>query len=162
MQAGVQTRVYSNPLTDFREALLAGGGAGSASAVVNLVLPLANKYSNVVRSITISSVQNIQWELWWFLTAAGPNALTPADSTFAGRWLMDPAAGEQLDGAGPFEYVIPGLDMFVQDLDSNNSANVKPAMHLVLVDADMTVDKLADDAGMVKVCVLLESMAERF
>lgn len=162
MQAGVQTRISTNPVTEFTEALVAGGGAGSASAVVNLNVPNGNKYSNVVRSIIISSVQNLQWELWWFLTATGAAATTPTDSQFAGRWLFDSQAGEQLNGAGPYEFVITGLEMFFQDLDSNNNANVIPAMHLVLVNRDAATAKLADAAGAVKVSVLLESMAERF
>lgn len=159
MQAGVQTRISTNPDTEFTESLAAAGGA---SAVVNLIVPNANKYSNIVRSIVVSSVQNIQWELWWFLTAAGASAATPAESTFAGRWTFDPQAGQQLAGAGPYEFVITGLEMFFQDLDTNNNANVVPAMHLVLVNQSAATVKLADAAGAVKVSVLLESMAERF
>lgn len=162
MQAGLQTRISTNPATEFTEALAAGGGPGSASAVVNLRVPNGNKYQNMVRAITISSVQALEWELWWFLTAAGAAATDPSESTFAGRWQFDPQAGEQLNGAGPYEYVITGLEMFFQDLDSNNDTNVVPAMHLVLVNQSAATAKLADAAGMVKVSVLLESMAERF
>lgn len=162
MQAGLQTRISTNPATEFTEALAAGGGPGSASAVVNLRVPNGNKYQNMVRAITISSVQALEWELWWFLTAAGAAAADPSESTFAGRWQFDPQAGQQLNGAGPYEYVITGLEMFFEDLDSINDASAIPAMHLVLVNQDGTTAKLADAAGAVKVTVLLESMAERF
>lgn len=140
-QAGTVELVETDPTTQLLAAI-----AQDAAVYLDLLLPESIAAGRTARSrirgLSIISVDNVGWELWFFnkrTTAAAP---TPATSTFIGSWTFAAADAIRISGAGVYYYYIDGLDIPYEVLDTvankdgvqvPDEADARRYLHLAVV-----------------------------
>lgn len=158
-QAGNLYSVSTSSTGDFQGTL-----AQNAAAVLRKALPAALGGRARLRGVSISSVQNLDWEVQLYRTYNGgtPYAVPPGgtidDIQLAGKYRFFAADGGQVAGTGPYFYYIDGLDIPYHDLDSVNAsgASLPPFLNLVLVNRSVT-SKLGTTAGAISIRLLFEA-----
>ncbi len=152
--------VYSNPMTQFTEAL--GAAAVSftppfvASAMYNLqgVPPIAGR-QYLIRAIMYEAAQNFGLEFDFFGSALGLTNVLGTD-TFISRYQFSASNGAPIGAGALYRYYVDGLAIPYYDLDSANSVN-PPTLHVVAQNDD-TVAKSASPAGGMQATFWLEPM----
>jgi len=147
MSAVYEYSFGTDPSTQFRGAL-----AQNAGVDLDFLLPPTLQGINgtawgTIKSLTIVSIQNLDWELWLWQSATHSTltaAVTAAGSNWIGRWTFVAGDAVQKAGTGDFQYYIDGLDIPYFDADKAGK------LHLTLLNRN-AVSKLANDAGAVQV-----------
>lgn len=161
-QAGNVYVVNSNSRVDFTGTL-----AQNAGAIWHFALPAALGARSLIRSITIQSVQNLDWEVYFFKSFNGgtPQGIPPGGTIdnvmLAGKYRFFVADGLQIAATGQYFYYIGGLQIQYHDLDSVNAQllgggnALPPFLNVVLVNRNVT-GKSAGDAGAVVLRITIE------
>lgn len=162
-QAGNVYIVRSTSTTDFTGTL-----AQNAGAVWHYALPAALGARSIVRSIVVESVQNLDWEIFFFRSYNGgtPQSIPPGGVLghvrLAGKYRFFVADGVQIAATGPYFYYIDGLQIAYQDVDSVNAQlggtgnALPPYLNVVLVNRSAT-GKAAGVAGAVVLKIGMEA-----
>lgn len=144
-QAGKVVLVTTDAATQLRSAL-----AQNAALYLSLDLKqyaVGARADVMIRALQILSVENLDWELWFFRTSGFDTA--DADTNrWCGYWQFGTTA-VQIGGAGLYHYYIDGLAIPYQDEDNSSQ------LHLALINRS-AAGKTAGDAGAIKVGVVLE------
>ncbi len=144
--ANTQYEWKTDPTANFRAAI-----AQNAKTDLSLTLPptlqgVNGNARSVLRSLTIASIQNLDWELWLWESATHAvltGGVTAAGTNVVGRWTF--AAGDGIqDVTGDYIYYIDGLD--IPYFDADNSGK----LHMSLVNRS-AASKSANDAGAIQV-----------
>lgn len=161
-QAGNIYAVSSQSRTDFTGTLAQNAGASWRPA-----LPAALGGRSIVRGIVITSVQNLDWEVFVYKTS-NANSIPPGGTIdnihLAGKYRFFAADGVQIAATGSYLYYIDGLTIAYHDLDSVNAQlqpgnqllPLTPYLNVVLVNRSAT-GKNANDAGAVVLRLFMEA-----
>ena len=141
--------VASQPGTDFTGACAQNAGLTADIVLARSLQRAGGESLAILKSIAITSVQNLAWELWLMGNSGGASG-TIASENFYGRWTFNAADAVQLAGAGLYHYYIDGLDVSYVDLDRVGK------VHLLLINRS-AVAKIAAAPGAVRVRIGLES-----
>lgn len=158
MQNGNIEWAATDPATQFRDTL-----AQNAALYLDLLLPQSVTAGRTARSrihmISIESVENLAWELWFFRRAR-TGAETIGDSQFQGKWTFATGDAVRIGGAGLYYYYIDGLDIPYEVTDvlpdgQPDDADQRRFLHMALINRS-AAGKSAGDAGAIRVQVHLE------
>jgi len=143
-------------VTTDKDTHFTGAIAQNAVARENIPMPQAIaaglRSRSRLKSITLLSDQNLDWEIWLFSRSTTPLPTDVDANPFIGRWRFDIGDGVQISAAGPYYYYIDGLDVPYEDADE------KGELHLGLVPRTAG-GKSAGAAGEVSIrCVLEPSL----
>lgn len=142
-------RVIARTLTT-RE--FTGAIAQNAAAFASLDvkgLGVGERVDSVLRSITVVSVEDLDWEVWFFTkTGAVGNSADPDVNTLIGRVVL-PTTALQIAGAGLFTFYAEGLNTLL--LDEQGTSKI----HMALVQR-AAAGKSAGAAGAVRLSLVLE------
>lgn len=146
MQVGKITVVSTVAASQFRSAL-------AQNAAENLSLDVASsgvgqRVDSILRSIKILSVEDRQWELWFYGRSTYDTSNDPDVNTFRGAWLFG-VSGVRIGGAGLYHYYVDGLYIPLKDLDQTSK------IHMSLINRSAGA-KSAGNAGAIRVALGLE------
>lgn len=163
-QAGNLYSIASSSTFDFL-----GDAAQNAALTWRPALPAALGGRSRFRSLTLQSIQNLDWEVLVFKTSNTfniPPGGTVDQVHLAGKYRFYAADGVQIAGAGRYYYYIDGLDWAYHDLDSANAqlqpvadgpkVALAPYLNLVVVNRSVT-SKIAGALGMLQLRAALEA-----
>lgn len=153
MQIGQIIQIRTNPATQLIAALaqndgldltmtMLPDGTAPAPGYVDPGLGAGGSARSRLKSLSIVSVENLDWEVWLWGTgtfngsASDPGAVYPF-----GRWAFVAANAKQIGGSGLYYYYIDGLDVPYADLSPRQGC-----VHLTLVNRSVA-SKSADAAG---------------
>lgn len=145
MQVGKITTVTTVAANQLRSALAQNAGEDLSLQVQSAAV--GQRVDSIIRNITIVSVEDLNWELWFW----GRNTFnepTPDIDTFIASWLFA-VAGKQIGGAGLYHFYVDGLYIPYKDLDQTSR------IHMTLV-CRSAAGKSAGDAGAIRVRLGLE------
>lgn len=147
MQVGKITRVTTLASSQFRSALVQNAGENLSLEVQRY--GLGQRVDSVIRSVQILSVEDRQWELWFY----GKNSYNtaPADpdlNTAYGFWWFG-VSGRRIAAVGLYMFYVDGLYIPYTDQDSSSK------VHMTLINRSAGA-KTAGDAGAIRVQLGLE------
>jgi len=146
-QAGKRTITRTVSTRDFTGAI-----AQNAAAFLSLDvkgLGVGSRVDCLLRSVTVVSVEDLDWELWFFTkTGVAGNSADPDVNTLIGRVVL-PSTALQIGATGLFTFYSEGLEINIFD-DDNTSK-----IHMALVER-AAAGKTAGAAGGVKITLALE------
>ena len=156
--------VYSNPTTQFTEALAAANSAFTppfiGSAIYDLpALPMSGSGRYLIRAIRYLAVQNVGLEFDFFAygaSAGQPSNLIATDA-FIARYQFAAANGVQYNSTGLYRYYVDGLAIPYADGAAQNSATIPRQVHLGVQNID-TVAKSAGAPGAIRITIWLEPL----
>lgn len=146
MQVGKITTVTTVAASQFRSAL-AQNAAENLSLDVNGA-GVGIRIDSILRSLMIVSVEDRQWDLWFYGRNTYNAPTTPDAQTFLGSWLFA-VSGTQIGATGLFHYYVDGLYIPIRDLDQTGK------LHMSLI-CRSAAGKAAGDAGAIRVQLGLE------
>lgn len=149
-ESAYQSAVYSNPATDFIEAL----ATNAMSANVDLTLPNGATFW-FIRAFTLIATENLQFELALFSKAVNATGVILTEN-FISAWQFSamqasvPASPGYPSGAdGLFKFAIEGNKMPYRDLDQAVRAEGPAKLHVRLINRS-TASKTAGVPGAVQ------------
>lgn len=127
MQAGQLVLVRTNPATQFIAAL-----AQNAVGELTMAMPVGAQQAGAgfvdgalggggtcrgrLRSITIASVEGLDWTVWFWGNSTFSDA-SPALAQLLGFAALPVAGAKRIAGAGLYYYFLGGLDIPIVDLE---------------------------------------------
>jgi hypothetical protein len=142
-------RVLARTLTT-RE--FTGTIAQNAAAFASLdvkALSLGENVDALLRAVTIVSMEDLDWELWFFTkTGTAGNSAAPDTNTLIGRVVL-PTTALQIAATGLYTFVADALQVQLYDEDRTSK------IHMALVNR-AAASKTAGAAGAVRVSLSVE------
>jgi hypothetical protein len=122
---GFQYEVVSLKGTHFTGAIAQNAAEYESITLLGALAGINGNARGQVRSITVISDENLDWEILLFRKNTFGTADLDADS-FIGRWSFVAADAVRIAGAGSYYYYIDGLD--VQYTDDDNTGRLHVAL----------------------------------
>lgn len=132
--------------TQWRSALAQNAAENLSLNVASLGVGLG--VNAVIRSIRVLSLEDLQWEFWFFNRNTYDASVDPDTNGFVGSWWFG-VSGRRIGAAGLYHYYIDGLMIPYQDLDMTSR------LHVALINRS-AASKTAGNAGAIQVRFGLE------
>ncbi len=156
MQTGIRAFVKTRPTVDFILACV----HGAAFDIAAIPIPRALWGRSIIRGVALYQVQDVDWAISLFASAAGVSATLPGDDTFLGQIVL-PDTNRRIATAGLYRQYVGGLNIAYQDADAQTAAGGEPNnLHIVLENIDGGQDKAADAAGALRIVFDMEFEAQ--
>lgn len=146
-QAGKQVLAKTVATRDFLGAI-----AQNAAAFLSLdvkALSVGENVDAILKSVHIVSVEDLDWELWFFRTSGAAGNSTDPDVNSAYGVAVLPSTAVRIGAAGLYHFYLEDLDIPL--LDSERTSKI----HMALINR-AAAGKTAGAAGAVRVALSIE------
>ena len=128
---GYQYQVKSDKDTHFAGGLAQNAGEDESLTMPGALAGINGDCKNQLKSLTIISDQNLDWEIMVWSSAT--HGVADLDTNqFIGRWTFAATDAVQVAGTGSYYYYIDGLDVSYADADYSGK------LHLTLINRSAT------------------------
>jgi hypothetical protein len=145
-QVGKIIPVTTVAATQFRSALAQNAGENLSLDVNSYGVGI--RVDSIIRTLQIMSVEDRQWELWFYGKNSFNASVNPDVNTRNG-WYWFGVSGRQIGAAGLYHFYVDGLYVPYRDLDQTGK------IHMTLINRSAGA-KSAGDAGALRVILGIE------